>query len=145
MEDPGQLLGSDLENYTDGKGRGAGGAEHVRAGHALLTEKVSGSEQRNRGFFAAFGNNGEFSPAHPKIKETFGAVSLKRKDLLRLDANDCSSWARIREVCIRIEGSRALLRHTEALHRERRLSELSSSVGMSAGEETADIHLTVIE
>lgn len=119
MKNPGQFLGSNLENYTDSKRRGAGGAELVRAGYALLTEKISRREQRYRGFFAAFGSNGKFGPAHPKIKETVGAVSLKRKDLLGLDANDCSSGSRIREVCIRIEGSCALWRHTQALHRER--------------------------
>jgi hypothetical protein len=85
VQHPGQFPGSDPEHHTDGNGRGAGGAELVGSGHALLTEKVSRSEQRNRGFFAVFGNNREFSPARPKIKQTVGAVSLRRKDLFSLE------------------------------------------------------------
>ena len=72
-----QFFRSDLEHHTDGNCRGAGGAEHVWSGHALFTEKVARSEQRNRGFFATLGNNRELSLTQPKIEQTVGTVSLR--------------------------------------------------------------------
>src|ERR1700734_3223832 len=121
MENPGQFLGIDLEHDAEGDGRAPGCAEPVWTRHALLTEEVSRSEQRHCGFFAALGNSREFSPAHPKIKKAVGAVSLRREDLFRLDADDGSSRASSREVCIRIEGSRAFWRHNQSLQWERKL------------------------
>jgi hypothetical protein len=99
----------------------------------LISRRLHGPNQFvqlevNRGFFAVFSNNREFSPAHPKIKQTVGTFSLRREDLFRLDANNCSSRARSREVCIRIEAVSRVFGHTQTLHRERRWSVLSSSV-----------------
>src|SRR5580658_6267879 len=111
MEHPGQFLRSDLVHHADGNSCGAGGAELVRSCHALLTEKISRSEQRNRGFLAVFGNNREFSPARLEIKQAVGTVSLRREDLIRLDANDCSSRARSREIHFRIKASRTSFGH----------------------------------
>jgi len=116
MENPSQFLGIDPDHDTDSNGRGAGSAEFVRSGQALLTEEVSRGEQRNRCFFPGVGNNGELGPAQPNIKQTVGTVSLRRKDLFRVDANDGSSGPRGREVCIRIEGPRAPFVHTQASH-----------------------------
>ena len=49
----------------------------VWSGHALFAEEVPRSEQRNRGFFAALGDNRELSLAQPKIEQTVGTVSLR--------------------------------------------------------------------
>lgn len=128
VERPGQFIGGDLEHHAQRKSRGTGGAELIGSGHALLAEKISRSEQRDSGFLAVFGNDREFSPAHPKVKQAVCSVSLRREDLFRLGANDRSSPTRSREVGCRIEASRACSSHTQAWPPQRPGSVQSSSV-----------------
>src|SRR5579863_2683305 len=116
MEDPSQLHGSDFKHQADGHGSGAGCAELVGTGHALLTEEVSLCKERNCGFFAGFGHNRELSPAPPKVKQAVGGISLSRKNLFSVEANHFSSRPRSREVSINIERFLAFFGHNQALH-----------------------------
>ena len=74
--------------YCDSRGRCC--AKLFRASHRLFAEEVARGKQRNCGFLAFPGNDGEPGPAVLEIEHTVGGASLAKEGLAYLVAYDGS-------------------------------------------------------
>ena len=80
VHDSDHFVAVDAEGGAGGDGGGGGKAETSGGGEALFSDEVAGVEEGDGGFFAAFGDDGEFGAAFLKVEDAVGGGILSEDE-----------------------------------------------------------------
>src|SRR5271154_1630748 len=97
VHDADHLLPLDLERGAGGDGGGRGHMQPSYGGDRFLSYEVAGGEKGDGGFFASFGDDGEFGTALLQVEDGVSSVSLREEGALRLQLDDLSPQSCVRK------------------------------------------------